>query len=47
MRPLLADLDADAVARAVDAFARSRWSRTRRGDGVVFDSRAWIVTAFR
>ena len=46
MRPLLADLDADAVARAVDALRTALAAHETR-DGVELDSRAWIVTAFR
>ena len=45
-RPLLADLDADAVARAVDALRTALAAHETR-DGVELDSRAWIVTAFR
>jgi SAM-dependent methyltransferase len=46
MRALLADLDADAVARAVDAL-RVALGAHETPDGVELDSRAWIVTAFR
>jgi hypothetical protein len=46
MRSLLADLDADAVARAVDAL-RTAMAAYETRDGVELESRAWIVTAFR
>ena len=45
-RPLLADLDADAVARAVDALRTAMAAHETR-DGVELESRVWIVTAFR
>jgi SAM-dependent methyltransferase len=46
LRPLLADLDADATTRALDAL-REVVAEHDSTDGVVFDSRAWVVTAFR
>jgi SAM-dependent methyltransferase len=46
MRPLLADLDADTAARAVDALRIALAAHETR-DGVELDSRAWVVTAFR
>jgi len=46
MRPLLADLDDDATARALDAL-RDAMARRETRDGVLLDSRVWIVTAFR
>jgi SAM-dependent methyltransferase len=46
MRSLLADLDADAVARAIDALRTAMAAHETR-DGVELESGAWIVTAFR
>ena len=46
LRPLLADLDADTTTRALDAL-REVVAEHESTDGVVFDSRAWVVTAFR
>ncbi len=46
VRHLFADLDADDMQRASDAL-RATIAAHDTGDGVVFDSRTWIVTAFR
>jgi SAM-dependent methyltransferase len=46
LRPLLADLDADSVERATDALRAAMAAHETR-DGVVLDSRVWIITAFR
>jgi len=46
LRALLADLDDDDTARALDAL-RGAMARRQSADGVTLDSRAWIVTAFR
>jgi SAM-dependent methyltransferase len=46
LRPLIADLDADALERAVDAL-RTAMAAYETRDGVLLDSRTWIITAFR
>jgi SAM-dependent methyltransferase len=46
VRGLLADLDAADTARALDAL-RTMLEAHHSNGGVVFDSRAWIITAFR
>ncbi len=46
MRPLLADLDVETAARAVDALRAALAAHETR-DGVLLDSRAWIIRAFR
>jgi SAM-dependent methyltransferase len=46
VRGLLADLDADDITRALEAL-RTMLDAHDSDDGVVFDSRAWIITAFR
>jgi SAM-dependent methyltransferase len=46
VRGLLADLDTDDTARALDALRTMLEAHDSDG-GVVFDSRAWIITAFR
>jgi len=46
LRPLLAGLDADDEARALGAL-RDAIAEHETDDGVVLDSRAWIVSAFR
>ena len=45
-RGLLDDLDADATARALDEL-RATLDAHHTGDGVVFDSRIWVITAVR
>jgi SAM-dependent methyltransferase len=46
LHPLLADLDADSAERATDALRTAMAAHETR-DGVVLDSRVWIITAFR
>ena len=46
VRHLFADLDADDMQHASDAL-RATIAAHDTGDGVVFDSQIWIVTAFR
>jgi uncharacterized protein with beta-barrel porin domain len=45
-KELLAELDADTTARALGQL-RTTIIAHDTGDGVLFDSRAWIVTAVR
>jgi SAM-dependent methyltransferase len=46
IRAVLEQLDDDDTARALDAL-RVAMVEHESADGVVFDSRAWVVTAFR
>ena len=46
LRAVFEPLEADAVARALDAL-RAVMVEHESDDGVVFGSRAWVVTAFR